>query len=101
MVQKVTAQIALVTSAVSRMRRKRLSCKGIRHTTNSQRRKHPAMQAGLVNKRLAWSDIFTAGGLTLSVFVAIVHVSVTVQLTESAAAELSTRCSPSARKQAA
>ena len=61
----------------------------------------PAMQAGLVNKRLAWSDIFSAGGLTLSVFVAIVHVSVTVQLTESAAAELSTRCSPSARKQAA
>ena len=61
----------------------------------------PAMQAGLVNKRLAWSDIFSAGGLTLSVFVAIVHVSVTVQLTESAAAKLSTRCPPAARKQAA
>ena len=37
------------------------------------------MQAGLVRKRLALSDIFTACGLTLRVFVAVVHVSVTVQ----------------------
>ena len=48
----------------------------------------PAMQAGLVDKRLAWSDIFTACGLTLRVLVALVHVSVTVQLTESDAADL-------------
>ena len=61
----------------------------------------PAMQAGVVNKRLAWSDIFSAHGLTLRVVVAVVHASVTVQLTESDAAELPTRCSPSAGRQAA
>ena len=47
------------------------------------------------------ADIFTAGGLTRRIFVAVVHVSVTVQPTESDEAELSTRCSPSARRQAA
>ena len=61
----------------------------------------PAMQAGVVNKRLAWSDIVTARGPSLRVFVALVHVSVTVQLTESDAAELPTRWSPLARKLAA
>ena len=61
----------------------------------------PAMQAGVVNKRLAWSDVFTACGLTLRVVVVLVHVAVTVQPTESDAAELPTRCSPSALKQAA
>ena len=61
----------------------------------------PAMQAGLVNKRLAWSDVFTACGLPLRVVVALVHVAVTVQPTESDAAELPTRCSPSALTQAA
>ena len=61
----------------------------------------PAMQAGLVSQRLAVRDIFTAGGLTRRIFVAVVHVSVTVQPTESDEAELSTRCSPSARRQAA
>ncbi len=61
----------------------------------------PAMQAGLVNERLAWSDIFTACGLTLRVLVALVHVSVTVEPTDPDAAELPTRCSPFARKQAA
>ena len=61
----------------------------------------PAMQAGVVNKRLAWSDIFTAYGLTPRVFVAFVHIAVTVQLTDSDVAALQTRCSPSARKQAA
>ena len=61
----------------------------------------PAMQAGLVSQRLALRDIFTAGGLTRRIFVAVVHVSVTVQPTESDEAELSTRCSPSARRQAA
>ena len=61
----------------------------------------PAMQGGLVSQRLALRDIFTAGGLTRRIFVAVVHVSVTVQPTESDEAELSTRCSPSARRQAA
>ena len=61
----------------------------------------PAMQAGLVSQRLALRNIFTAGGLTRRIFVAVVHVSVTVQPTESDEAELSTRCSPSARRQAA
>ena len=55
----------------------------------------------LVSQRLALRDIFTAGGLTRRIFVAVVHVSVTVQPTESDEAELSTRCSPSARRQAA
>ena len=50
------------------------------------------MQAGLVSQRLALRDIFTAGGLTRRIFVAVVHVSVTVQPTESDEAELSTRC---------
>ena len=59
------------------------------------------MQAGLVSQRLALRDIFTAGGLTRRILVAVVHVSVTVQPTESDEAELSTRCSPSARRQAA
>ena len=61
----------------------------------------PAMQAGLVSQRLAWSEIFTACGLTLRVFATVVHVSVTVQAAESDAAELPTRCSPLARQQAA
>ena len=61
----------------------------------------PTMQAGLVSQRLALRDIFTAGGLPRRIFVAVVHVSVTVQPTESDEAELSTRCSPSARRQAA
>ena len=66
-----------------------------------QRPRTPAMQAGLVNKRLAWSAVFTACGLPLRVVVALVHVAVTVQPTESDAAELPTRCSPSALTQAA
>ncbi len=61
----------------------------------------PAMQAGLVSKRLALRDIFTACGLTLRVFAAVVHVSVTVQPTESDAAEPPTRCSLLARQKAA
>ena len=61
----------------------------------------PAMQAGLMNKRLAWSDIFTARGLTLRVLVALVRVSVTVQPTESDLGELPMGYSTSARKQAA
>ena len=59
------------------------------------------MQAGLVCTRMSWSDIFTAPGLSLRFLVAVVRVSVTVQPTESDAAELATRCSPSARTQAA
>ena len=40
-------------------------------------------------------------GLTLRVLAALVHVSVTVQLTESDGAEVPTRCSTFVRKQAA
>ena len=61
----------------------------------------PAMQAGLVSTRLNWSDIFTAPGLSLRILVAVVRVPVTVQLIETGTAELPTRCSPSALKQAA
>ena len=50
----------------------------------------PTMQAGLVSKRLTLNDIFTARGLTVRGFVAVVHVSVTVQPTESHAVELPT-----------
>ena len=59
------------------------------------------MQAGLVRKRLALRDIFTAGGLTRRISMVVVHVSVTVKRTECDEAELSTHCSPSAWKQAA
>ena len=50
----------------------------------------PAMQAGLVSKRLTLSDIFTARGLPLRLLVTVVLVSPTVHLTESDAAELPT-----------
>ena len=40
-------------------------------------------RAGLVNKRLAWSDVFTACGLPLRVVVALVHVAVTASCTEN------------------
>ena len=59
------------------------------------------MQAGLVSTRLALRDIFTVGGLTRRIVMAVMHVSVTVQRRESDEAELSTHCSPSAWKQAA
>ena len=39
----------------------------------------PAMQAGLVSTRLAWSDIFTARSLSLRIFVVVVRIPVTVQ----------------------
>ena len=61
----------------------------------------PAMQAGLVSQRLALRDIFTAGGLTRRIVMAVVHVSETVKRTGCDEAELSTHCSPSAWKQAA
>ncbi len=47
----------------------------------------PAMQAGLVNKPLTLSDIFTARGSSLRLFVAVVCVSLAVQLKESDSAE--------------
>ena len=59
------------------------------------------MQAGLVSKRLAWSDIFTARGLTQRVFVAVVHVSLTYHVTESDAVELPRVCSPRNQRSAA
>jgi len=59
------------------------------------------MPAGLVSKRLTWSDIFTARGIALRVRVAIVHVSVAVQPTESDAAELPTLSWPHDQRTAA
>ena len=51
----------------------------------------PAMQAGLVSKPLTLSDIFTAPGLSVRLFVvAVVRVSATVHLTESDATQLPT-----------
>ena len=61
----------------------------------------PAMQAGLVNTHMAWLDIFTAPGLSLRLLVAVVHVSATVKHAESEAAEVPTRCLPSACQKAA
>ena len=50
----------------------------------------PAMQAGLVTKRLSFSDVFTARGRSLRRFVAVVRVSVAVSFTESDAAQFPT-----------
>ncbi len=61
----------------------------------------PAMQAGLVNTHMGWLDIFTASGLSLRLLVAVVHVSATVKHAESEAAEVPTRCLPSAWQKAA
>ena len=61
----------------------------------------PAMQAGLVSKPLTLSDIFSARGPSLRLFVAVVRVSVTVHLTESDAADLPTLSSPPDRRTAA
>ena len=57
----------------------------------------PAMQAGLVSKRLTLSDIFTARGVSLRLFVLVVLVSVTVHLTEPRAAELRSSWQPDRR----
>ena len=46
------------------------------------------MQAGLVSTRLNWSDIFTARGLSLRIFVAVVRIPVTVQLIETGSPDL-------------
>ena len=61
----------------------------------------PAMQAGLVSTRLAWSDVFSVDGSTIVVVAVVVDVSVTRWRPESEVAALPTRCSPSARKKAA
>ena len=61
----------------------------------------PAMQAALVSKPLTLSDIFSARGPSLRLFVAVVRVSVTVHLTESDAADLPTLSSPPDRRTAA
>ncbi len=50
---------------------------------------------------MGWLDIFTAPGLALRLLVAVVHVSVTVTHAESDAAEVPTRCLPSAWQEAA
>ena len=57
----------------------------------------PAMQVGLVSKRLTLSDIFTARGVSLRLFVLVVLVSVTVHLTEPRAAELRSSWQPDRR----
>ncbi len=48
----------------------------------------PAMQAGLVSRRLTLSDIFTARGLSLRLFVAVVRVFATDQPAETDAGTL-------------
>jgi len=54
----------------------------------------PAMQAGLVTKRLSFSDIFTARGFSLRVFVAVVCASLTDHVTRSDKVELPRVCWP-------
>ncbi len=54
----------------------------------------PAMQAGLVTKPLTLSDIFTARGFSLRVFVAVVCVSLTNHVTKSDTVELPRVCWP-------
>ncbi len=54
----------------------------------------PAMQAGLVTKRLSFSDIFTARGFSLRVFVAVVCVSLTDHVTKTDTVELPRVCWP-------
>ena len=61
----------------------------------------PAMQAGLVSTRLHWSDIFTAPGRSLRILVAVMRFCVTVQLTETGTAELSTFSWPHEQRTAA
>ena len=61
----------------------------------------PAMQAGLVSRRLSWRDIFTAPGLSLRLLVAVVRVSVIVQPTESDTAEFPTLSWPHEQRTAA
>ena len=55
------------------------------------------MQAGLVSKRSTLSDIFTARGVSLRLFVPVVLVAVTVHLTEPRAAELRSSWPPDQR----
>lgn len=60
----------------------------------------PAMQAGLVTRRLSFRDIFAARGLSLRFFVAVVRVSV-IHFTESDAAEPTTFSWPPDQRTAA
>ncbi len=57
----------------------------------------PAMQAGLVTKRLSFSDIFTARGFSQHVFVAVVCASLTDYVTRSDKVELPRVCWPTCR----
>ena len=61
----------------------------------------PAMQAGLVSKRMTWRDIFTVRGLSRRLSLEVVRVFVTVHPTKSLAAELPTFSSPLAQGKAA
>ena len=60
----------------------------------------PAMQAGLVNAPMDWSDIFTAPAALYAFLVAVIRVPVTVQLQTSSAA-LSTFSWPHEHRSAA
>ena len=61
----------------------------------------PAMQAGLGSTGLSWSDIFTACGHSLRIFVAVLRIPVTVQLIETNTADLLAFSSPHEQRTAA
>ena len=61
----------------------------------------PAMQAGVVNTRLAWSDIFTAPAALYVFLVAVVRVPVAVQFMETSAAAVPTFSWPHEHRSAA
>ena len=59
------------------------------------------MQAGLVSTRLAFSDVFTARGLSVCLLVAVVRVPVPVQLIETGRTERLTFSWPHEQRTAA
>ncbi len=61
----------------------------------------PAMQAGLVNAPMNWSDIFTAPAALYAFLVAVVRVPVAVQLMQTSPAALSTFSWPHEHRSAA
>ena len=61
----------------------------------------PAMQAGLVNAPMNWSDIFTAPAALYAFHVAVVRVSVAVQLMHTSPAALSSFSWPHEHRSAA
>ena len=61
----------------------------------------PAMQAGLVNAPMTWSDIFTAPAALYVFLVAVVRIPIAVQLMETTAAALPTFSWPHEHRSAA